>query len=219
MASPDASTDADTEYARRDSMPDSIQDEEEQIEREISNTTRLGKLKQNVHSTITKNKEIYIPVRERKIVARELANRMIAHMGISNNFEDYTEDDQPTKADENDSPNQNKVEESTLGPLSIGLSHQINALKQTLKQIDDHEQSENNKLTDDLLHKISMFQAGMFTKEHQFYFVSLTHIFNFIDFKAASLADLNSHLDNLIESSNYLLITNFQIIETNCRDD
>jgi hypothetical protein len=50
-----------------------------------------------------------------------------------------------------------EVDESTLGPFSLGLSRQIKHLKSTLKQIDDHEEQQNNKMTEDLLHKIHLY--------------------------------------------------------------
>ena len=50
------------------STQDTLQDEEDQIEKEA--TTPISKLKNEVHQTINENKENYIPVRERKYVAK-----------------------------------------------------------------------------------------------------------------------------------------------------
>ena len=63
----DSQSTYDSYHRRRDSL----QDEESEIESEYSGkytkpTSKLGKLKEQVHNTINGNKEYYIPVRERK---------------------------------------------------------------------------------------------------------------------------------------------------------
>ena len=81
---------------------------------------------------------------------------------------------------------------TTLKPYALGLSNAIDRLKQSLRDIDNHERTENDKLTDDLLGRIESFQNGHFTQPHQ---VKVYTPESASTFTVSSLDELNAALD------------------------